>query len=357
MGAGETSDQGGMMPETEPKQKPQAAQAARKPSPRKSPPKGAPAPKKRMTVSRLGYYIIIFGWLTIAINFMLAFEWASTDKVLERVLAADLQAFTFRAVAMILPLIFSILGYMVYQREKVLWRVISTGKKLEHMNISLQSNYEKLSGQMSDKDRTGLTDQAVDVIRGVHRHSKASINIIASLMEARSKKLQDELGADSLREFQRRFRTLEHMHGLLAKCEDCTTVNMADYLKLLSNELVNNYGGKVSLKVDAKPLPMGIDRALYCGLIASELVSNSLRFAFAEDAEKPEVRVSLDKDDEGHAHLRVMDNGAGMPEGLDVEMLDTLGLKIIGKLARQLKGTTETQVMGGTTVDIKFPLK
>ncbi|HEB02948.1 MAG TPA: hypothetical protein ENI12_06930 [Nitrospirae bacterium] len=342
------------MPETDPKQR---AQAAKKPGPRKTQPKGATAPKKRMAVSRLGYYIIIFGWLTIAINFLLAFEWASPDRVLERVMAADLQAFAFRAVAMILPLIFSILGYMVYQREKVLWRVIATGKKLEHMNISLQSNYEKLSGQMSDKDRTGLTDQAVDVIKGIHRQSKTSINIIAALMEARSKKLQDELGADSLREFQRRFRAVEHMHESMSRCEDCTTVNMADYLKLLSNDLVNTYGGKINLRMDVKPLPMGIDRALSCGLIVSELVSNSLRFAFDEEAEKPELRVSLDKDDEGLARLRVMDNGAGMPEGLDVEMLDTLGLKIIGKLARQLKGTAETQVMGGTTVDIRFPLK
>ncbi|KKL95087.1 hypothetical protein LCGC14_1858120, partial [marine sediment metagenome] len=65
----------------------------------------------------------------------------------------------------------------------------------------------------------------------------------------------------------------------------------------------------------------------------------------------------LDKDDEGGAILRVSDNGVGMPEGLDVDMIETLGLKIVAKLARQLKGTTETHIMAGTSVDIKFPLE
>lgn len=326
----------------------------KKPAPKKP---GA-AGKKRVKVSRLGYYIIIFGWLTIAVNLLLAFEWASPEVVMERVMSADLQAFAFRAIALIMPLLFSILGYMVYQREKVLWRAISTGRKLEHMNVSLQTNYEKLAGQMSDKDKTGLTDAAMETIKGIHRQTKWSINMIASLMEAQSKKVADEKGADALKEFQRRFRAVEHIHEALSKGSECAVVSAPDYMKMVANEIVAGYGTtNTRIVVEAKPWAMGIDMALYCGLIVSELVSNSMRFAFAEEVEKPVIKIALEKDAEGTAMLRVSDNGSGMPEGLDVEMLDTLGLKVIGKLARQLKGTMETQSMGGTSVEIKFPLK
>ncbi|KKK69040.1 hypothetical protein LCGC14_2938030 [marine sediment metagenome] len=143
-------------------------QSKRKPAPKKA----VAAGKKRLKVSRMGYYIIIFGWLTIAVNFLLAFEWVTPSIVLARVMSAELDAFAFRAIALIIPLIFSILGYMVYQREKLLWRAIATGRKLEHMNVSLQTNYEKLAGQMSEKDKSGLTDQAIDEIKCIHRQSK-----------------------------------------------------------------------------------------------------------------------------------------------------------------------------------------
>ena len=327
----------------------------RKPAPKKV---GA-AGKKRVRVSRMGYYIIIFGWLTIAVNFLLAFEWVSPDVVMDRVMSAELSAFAFRGMALIIPLIFSILGYMVYQREKLLWRAIATGRKLEHMNVSLQTNYEKLAGQMSEKDKTGLTDQAIDAIKGIHRQTKWSINMIASLMGAQSKKVSDEKGADALMEFQRRFRAVEHIHEALSKGgDDCTTISAPDYLRMLANEIVSaNTSTNVRVSLESGPWPMGIDRALYCGLIVSELVSNSMRFAFTEDAEKPEIKITLSKGAEGIAMLRVSDNGVGMPEDLDVDLLDTLGLKIIGKLARQLKGTVETNAVGGTSVDIKFPLK
>ena len=326
----------------------------KKPAPKKA---GAEA-KKRIKVSRLGYYIIIFGWLTIAVNLLLAFEWAQPSVVLERVMSAELGAFAFRAIALIMPLLFSVLGYMVYQREKVLWRAIATGRKLEHMNVSLQTNYEKLSGQMSEKDKTGLTDQAMDTIKGIHKQTKWSISMIASLMGAQSKKIADEKGADALMEFQRRFKAVENIHEALSKGSECAVVSAPDYLKMIANEIVSSFGAdKVRLSVEAKPWTMGIDMALCCGLIVSELVSNSMRFAFAEDAENPGIRITLDKGTDGTALLKVSDNGDGMPEGLDVEMLDTLGLKIVGKLARQLKGTMETAGMGGTSVEIRFPIK
>jgi two-component sensor histidine kinase len=328
---------------------------SRKPAPKKKAPK---VPNAKVKVSRLGYYIIIFGWLTLAVNLLLAFEWASQEVVMERVMSAELSSLTFRAIALIIPLIFSILGYMVYQREKMLWKVISTGKKLEGMNLSLQSNYDKLANKMTDKDNSGLTEQAVEVVKGMQRQTKSNINLIASLMEAQSKKMQDETAADVLREFQRRLRVIEHINDLMCKGADCTAVIISDYLKFIGNDIINSYSdGKIRLTVEAKPWPMGLDRALTCGLITSELVSNCVRFAFTEDMEKPDIKISLLSDSEGNAVLRVSDNGVGMPEDLDIELLDTLGMKIIRKLANQLKGTMEIHTMGGTSIDVRFPIK
>ena len=42
-----------------------------KPKKKPAPKKAGAGAKKRIKVSRLGYYIIIFGWLTIAVNLLL----------------------------------------------------------------------------------------------------------------------------------------------------------------------------------------------------------------------------------------------------------------------------------------------
>jgi two-component sensor histidine kinase len=53
----------------------------------------------------------------------------------------------------------------------------------------------------------------------------------------------------------------------------------------------------------------------------------------------------------------ITDNGTGMPENLDISLLETLGLKIVEKFVKQIKGTMETVVSNGTMIDIRFPLK
>ena len=86
-------------------------------------------------------------------------------------------------------------------------------------------------------------------------------------------------------------------------------------------------------------------------------MSNSLRFAFA-DITNPEIRVHLSEAGDGKALLKVSDNGHGMPEGLDINYLDTLGLKIVSQMSKQLDGMMETSssTSGGTEVAVKFPL-
>ena len=94
--------------------------------------------------------------------------------------------------------------------------------------------------------------------------------------------------------------------------------------------------GTVQLHLNLSHMVLEIDQAVPCGLLVNELVSNALKHAFP-DGRKGELWVLLDNLADGVGwHLRVSDNGVGLPPDLDLEHITTLGLKLVSDLSRQL---------------------
>jgi two-component sensor histidine kinase len=74
--------------------------------------------------------------------------------------------------------------------------------------------------------------------------------------------------------------------------------------------------------------------------------------------EKRELRVELARKDEDRVMLSVADTGVGIPAEVDPETADTLGMQIVSRLARQLKGSLRvSRGPQGTRLEIEFPLR
>ncbi|HUK93228.1 MAG TPA: hypothetical protein VLU98_04245, partial [Methanomicrobiales archaeon] len=66
------------------------------------------------------------------------------------------------------------------------------------------------------------------------------------------------------------------------------------------------------------------------------------------------IRFGLDAA-KGEYVLEYADDGVGLPPGLDVRTLNTLGMKLINGLTRQLGGALENPPGAGTRFRIAFP--
>ena len=97
---------------------------------------------------------------------------------------------------------------------------------------------------------------------------------------------------------------------------------------------------------------MNIDTSVPCGLITSELISNSLKYAFP-DNRNGQINISLKKLDKQYV-LTIADNGIGLPEDLDYKTMDSLGLKIVNSLVDQIDGEILLERNNGTTFKILF---
>jgi two-component sensor histidine kinase len=95
-----------------------------------------------------------------------------------------------------------------------------------------------------------------------------------------------------------------------------------------------------------------METAVPCGLIISELVSNSLKYAFP-DGMMGEIFVSL-RSKQDNYELIVSDNGIGLPNEFDINNTKTLGLMLVNSLTEQIDGKITINRENGTRFSIIF---
>jgi two-component sensor histidine kinase len=98
-----------------------------------------------------------------------------------------------------------------------------------------------------------------------------------------------------------------------------------------------------------------VDKAIPCGLILNELITNALKHAFPS-GRSGTIRVELVKADDQQLRLCVTDDGVGLPSGFNVRESKTLGLRLVRTLAGQLGATFAVGgAAGGACFELTLP--
>lgn len=207
-----------------------------------------------------------------------------------------------------------------------------------------------------NKIKESLMEKEV-LLREIHHRVKNNLQIISSLLNLQTRCVEGEESISVLKESQNRVKTMAMVHEKLYQSEDLKDINFKEYIESLVSDLFYSYGvkkGTIDLKIDMDNLEIDIDTAIPCGLIVNELVTNSLKYAFPCPNDENIVKVGLQKLQKDNFKLVVSDNGVGLPEDLDIENVETLGLKMVTILVNQLKGTLEMDKTTGTEFRITF---
>ena len=192
------------------------------------------------------------------------------------------------------------------------------------------------------------------LLKEVHHRVKNNLQIISSLLNLQEGELGDTLTERRFRESQNRIRSMALIHELLYRSEDLTRIDFAEYLDQLVHHVVRSYGPAgqaVRAELSVEPENMSLDCAIPCGLIVTELVANAVEHAFPEHSGSVAVTFRTEN---GRHRLSVADDGVGLPSEIDPERSESLGLKLVAALARQLGGELELAVEGGTEFTIVY---
>jgi len=232
--------------------------------------------------------------------------------------------------------------------------------KVEQRTSELASAVQALQAEVAERKRveqqmlSSLQEKEV-LLKEIHHRVKNNLQIISSLLSLQSEHMSAHDPARAFRESQDRIRSMALIHEKLYQARDISRVDFGEYARSLTAYLSRSYVTRpgIAVSVDIEGIALDIDKAIPCGLIINELVSNALKYAF-RDGRDGEVRVALARD--GNAFtLTVGDNGAGLPPGLDFRDTPSLGLQLVNTLVSQLEGRIELRDGGtGTEYRITF---
>jgi two-component sensor histidine kinase len=225
----------------------------------------------------------------------------------------------------------------------------------ENRNLLIVAEKEIESRKNAEnKIKASLNEKNI-LLQEIHHRVKNNMQIISSLLNLQTRYVDDEEAVNVLKESQNRVRSMAMIHEKLYKSDDLSNINFVDYIQSLVSNLffsynINNPQIKSKLLIDNVQLNM--ETAVPCGLIISEIVSNSLKYAFPNDMHG-EILVSLKSQEDGY-ELIISDNGIGLPEELDIDNNKSLGLILVKSLTAQIDGDITIHRNLGTEFRINF---
>ena len=208
--------------------------------------------------------------------------------------------------------------------------------------------------QAQDKINKSLKEKDV-LLKEIHHRVKNNLQIVSSLLSLQSRYIKEPGSVEIFKESQSRIKSMALIHEKLYQTGDLTRIDLAEYVNELVSDLFRSYSVNtylVKYKIKSNSILLDINTAIPCGLIINELVTNSIKHAFPDNASgEISIEIKCDADD---FILKVKDNGIGFPKELDLNDIKTLGLQLVTNLTNQLEGEIKLSREDGTCFQIKF---
>jgi PAS domain S-box-containing protein len=211
----------------------------------------------------------------------------------------------------------------------------------------------------------------------IHHRIKNNLQVISSLLDLQAEKfnnrerLENSEIVEAFRESQDRVMSIAFIHEELHEGRGDDALNFSPYLQRLLQNLFHTHrlgNTEICLNLDLEEnIFFNMDIAVPLGMIVNELISNSFKYAFP-GRKTGEIQIKLfreetkdkanDKDVPTRRNTKytliVSDNGIGIPENIDFENPETLGLQLVNLLVDQLDGEVELKRGNGTEFTVRF---
>jgi two-component sensor histidine kinase len=225
---------------------------------------------------------------------------------------------------------------------------------LVRLKVSSADLEQRVNERTSELSAT-LNEREV-LLQEIHHRVKNNLQVISSLMNLQLRSIKDPPTREALQEAQSRVKAISLIHEMLYQSKDYANVPFSEYARKLAANVFDVLGvapGCVSLELAINEAALAVNKAIPCGLILNELITNALKHGFP-NGRRGTVRVALGKMGEGKLQLSVTDDGVGIPAGLDIRQTKSLGMHLVHTLAEQLGAEVEIAREQGTSVRFTF---
>ena len=193
--------------------------------------------------------------------------------------------------------------------------------------------------------------EKVTLLQEVHHRVKNNLQIISSMVALQADSMGNGEVQAALLATVHRVRTVALVHEQLYGHADLSRIGFDDYVRSLCSMLRGSLDPAATIDVEAERVEISIERAVPCGLILNELVTNAVKHGRSPDG-RCVVRVQIEPSAAGFSFV-VADRGPGFATA--GAKRTSMGEKLIRALVRQLRATMTVSFDGGATVRVELP--
>ena len=195
------------------------------------------------------------------------------------------------------------------------------------------------------------------LMKELHHRVKNNLQIVSSLLNLQSAKIDDPLAQKALMEGQHRIEAMSLIHQKLYQTKTTSRVNIQEFIAELSENLMHAYGYKAhnfNLQLQVAVKELEADIAIPAGLILNEVVTNAFKYAY-KNVTDPALHISL-QEQNNKLQLTIGDNGRELTEKA-WKYSTSFGRQLILSLTQQLEGTMQLTCDNGSIFTFTFPVK
>ena len=220
-------------------------------------------------------------------------------------------------------------------------------------NLQLEEQQRTINIKNSSLLR--LVDEKEWLLKEVHHRVKNNLQIVISLLNSQSAHLKEEVAINAIVESKHRIQAISMLHQRIYQSENMVWIAMSSYIHELVYYLNNsfNLGKRILFYVNVENIELDLSQAVPVGLILNEAVTNSLKYAFPAGREG-KIEVEFKETGQHELLLTIADDGVGLPSQINIDQVNTFGLKLIRGLSEDLDGTFKLLGSGGTKLSIAF---
>ncbi|MDZ7772344.1 MAG: PAS domain S-box protein [Balneolaceae bacterium] len=189
----------------------------------------------------------------------------------------------------------------------------------------------------------------------IHHRVKNNLAVVSGMMQLQAYDEENEEIRNKLLDSVMRIGSMATIHEQLYQSSSFSELDFSDNLRSLVDNVVKTIRSRAEVRIayELEPIKLNVNQAIPSSLIVNEVVTNSMKHAF-RDRESGEIRLSLAEEEES-VILAVADDGVGLPDDLEVENSQTLGMNLIRTLAEQLDADYAYRSEGeGSLFELRF---
>ncbi|MBI9108275.1 MAG: transporter substrate-binding domain-containing protein [Spirochaetales bacterium] len=204
---------------------------------------------------------------------------------------------------------------------------------------------EELNQQLSEK---------LVILKEVHHRIKNNYAAVESLLSMQSESIENEEASSALQDAIGRVRSMRILYEKMLLTDEYNVTSTSEYLNNLISEIRGLFSEhkNIKLKKSIDDFQLEQQQLLLIGFIVNELLTNIMKYAFAEGA-SGSILIEFTKNSNA-VTLKIQDDGNGLPEDFDINSLDSFGLSLVKTLSSQLNGTFTITSDEGVKARLEF---